>query len=127
MAATYLHNPRCRKSREGLELLQKKGLDIRVREYLNDPLDKGELTELASMLGDDALRPASPPATGAAPGGWIRTGEPEFKDHFKGKELPPEQWIEAIERFPKLLERPILIHNGKAAIGRPPENLLSIL
>lgn len=111
----YLHNPRCRKSREGLELLQSRGIELEVRKYLENPLGKSEIKALAGKLDPGSLD------------GWIRTGEQEFKDHYKGRELTTEQWAEALEKHPKLLERPILIKGDKAVVGRPPIRLLELL
>lgn len=112
----YLHNPRCRKSREGLVLLEGKGVVPSVREYLKDPLTKEEVLKLIHQL---EIEPLS--------GGLIRKGEAEFKDHFKGRSLRPDEWAQVIVDHPKLLERPILIKGGKAVIGRPPEHLLKLL
>jgi len=57
----------------------------------------------------------------------IRKGETVYKENFKGKNLTEEEWISAMVAYPKLIERPIVVKNGKAAIGRPPENVLAIL
>jgi arsenate reductase len=111
----YLHNPRCRKSREGLDLLREHGHEPEVREYLNDPLTSDELLELAGNLDSASLEQ------------WIRKGEPEYKENFKGKRLTTDQWAAVLEEYPKLLERPVLIVGQRAVIGRPPERLLELL
>jgi len=111
---TIYHNPRCRKSRETLELVQEKSEDISIKEYLKEPPTKEELSMVIDLLG---IRPFE----------LIRKNEPDFKDHFKGKELSDQEWIEAMVAFPKLIERPIVIKDEKAAIGRPPEKVLDIL
>ena len=108
------HNPRCRKSRETLSLLEEKGEQPTVIEYLNTPPTKAELSEIVNMLG-------------IAPEKLIRKGETEFKELFKGKTLSDDEWLDAMIQYPKLIERPIVIKNGKAAIGRPPETVLNIL
>ena len=108
------HNPRCSKSRQTLQLLEDNGETIVTIEYLVAPPTKDELIEIVSMLG-------IPPVE------LIRKGEAEFKDHFKGKNLTDEEWIQAMVDFPKLIERPIVIKDGKAEIGRPPEKVLDIL
>lgn len=108
------HNPRCRKSRETLAILQEQKEDIAIVEYLKTPPNKEELKELVGMLG-------------ISPEALIRKGEAEYKELFKGKNLSDDEWIAAMIAFPKLIERPIVLKNGKAALGRPPENVLSIL
>ncbi|MFT6865352.1 MAG: arsenate reductase [Cyclobacteriaceae bacterium] len=111
---TIYHNPRCMKSRETLSLLEAKGEKITIVEYLKEPPTKEELKKIIKMLGINAAD-------------LIRKGEPDFKDHFKGKEMTDEEWIEAMLQFPKLMERPIVINGEKAAIGRPPQQVLTIL
>jgi arsenate reductase len=102
------------KSRETLSLLEAKGEKITIVEYLKEPPTKEELKKIIKMLGINAAD-------------LIRKGEPDFKDHFKGKEMTDEEWIEAMLQFPKLMERPIVINGEKAAIGRPPQQVLTIL
>lgn len=109
-----LHNPRCRKSRETLGLLEEKGEEISIVEYLKTPLSASELKEIIQLLGVSAES-------------LIRKGESEYKELYKGREMSEEDWIAAMVQHPKLIERPIVLKNGKAAIGRPPENVLSIL
>ena len=64
---------------------------------------------------------------GIKPENLIRRGEQIFKDEYKGKDLTDDEWLEAMAANPKLIERPIVVKNGKAALGRPPENVLGIL
>lgn len=108
------HNPKCRKSREALNLLEEKGEMITVIEYLKTPPSVEELTKIIEMLGITPLE-------------LIRKGEDIYKEQFKGKNLTDQQWIEAMVDYPKLIERPIVIKDGQARIGRPPENVLEIL
>ena len=108
------HNPRCRKSRETLELLQDKGVDPEIILYLQTSPNKQELKEILSKLG---IKPAQ----------LIRKGEPIFKEKFKGKELTDAQWIDAMISYPKLIERPIVVEGNKAVIGRPPVNVLKLI
>lgn len=108
------HNPRCRKSREALALLKEKGDHVVVQEYLKEPPTKEELREIVSLL---EIRPFD----------LIRKSENEYKDNFKGKNLSDEEWLDAMIAYPKLIERPIVINERSAIIGRPPENVLSIL
>ena len=104
------HNPRCSKSRETLKLIQDAGINPEIVDYLNDVPSAKELTRLVKLLG-------------IAPEELVRKGEEEFKSLFKGKDMTDEQWIEAMVNHPKLIERPIVVSNKKAVIGRPPEKV----
>lgn len=108
------HNPRCRKSRETLELLEEKKEMVTIIEYLKTPPSKDELKEILEMLD---MKPEQ----------LLRKGEAIYKEEFKGKELSDDQWMDAMIAHPKLIERPIVVKDGKAAIGRPPESVLQIL
>ncbi|ACA86451.1 MULTISPECIES: arsenate reductase (glutaredoxin) [Shewanella] len=112
---TIIHNPRCSKSRQTLALLEENKCDIQVVEYLKSPLVKSEIEGLLEKLNLTARE-------------IMRTKETEYKEQGLGElNLTEEQLIRAIVKTPKLLERPIVLANNKAAIGRPPENVLSIL
>ena len=108
------HNPRCRKSRETLALVNEKGEAIEIVEYLKNPPSKDELANIIEVLG-------------ISPRQLIRKGEKLFKEEFKDKELTDMQWIDVMSENPILIERPIVIKDGKAKIGRPPESVLDIL
>lgn len=108
------HNPRCRKSRETLALLQENGVEPEIRLYLQDKPNKEELSTVLQKLGIPAEK-------------LVRRGEAIFKEQFKGKVLSEEAWIEAMVQYPKLIERPIVIQGTQAVIGRPPEKVLSLL
>jgi len=108
------HNPRCSKSRQSLQLLQDKGINPEIIEYLKTPPSADEITELIAMLG---IKPEA----------LIRKGEAVFKENFKGKTLTDQQWIEAMAKFPKLIERPIVVEGKKAVIGRPPTLVLDLI
>lgn len=108
------HNPRCRKSREALKILQEKNEDFKIIYYLDEPPTSKELKDLLSLLNIDAFS-------------LIRRGEAIFKEKFKGKELSENEWVQAMVDYPKLIERPIVLKNEKAVIGRPPERILDIL
>ena len=113
MAPTIYHNPRCSKSRETLALLEKRGLKPRVVEYLKMPPSTAELTRIVRMLGVNAheiVRKAEATDVGVDP-----------------MELGEKELIAAMVRNPSIIERPIVVNNGKAAVGRPPENVLKIL
>lgn len=111
---TIYHNPRCRKSRETLQLIEDSGELVEVIEYLKEVPSKKELTKLVEMLG---IKPYD----------LLRRGEADFKDNFKGKDLSDEEWIEAMIEYPKLIERPIVVREHKAVLGRPPENVKALL
>ncbi len=108
------HNPRCSKSRNTLNIITEKGANVTVVEYLKTPPTKEELKDLLKKLNIPAQE-------------LIRKGEQDFKDNFKGKNLSEEEWIDAMIKFPKLIERPIVVNGDKAVIGRPPEKVLEIL
>lgn len=108
------HNPRCTKSRQTLELIRTAGIEPEIIEYLNDVPSEAELKELVEMLG---IKPFD----------LLRRGEADFKDHFKGKDLSDDEWIAAMVKYPKLIERPIVVEQKKAVLGRPPENVKTLL
>ncbi len=112
--ATIYHNPRCGKSRNTLSLLQEKGEQADIVEYLKTPLTREELTAILDKLGISAFE-------------LIRKGEKIYKEEYKGKELSNDEWIDAMVAHPILIERPIVVKGNKAAIGRPPEQVLDIL
>lgn len=108
------HNPRCSKSRQGLEILQNSNLQFETIKYLDTPVTETELNEIIELLG-------------IAPINLVRKNEAIWKENFKGKELTDTKIIKAMVDNPKLIERPIVINNGKAVIGRPPEIIKTIL
>src|SRR5579864_1012767 len=115
MTVTIWHNPRCGKSRQTLELLNKRGLSPVIREYLRQPPSKAEVEKLIELVGGD-------------PTLLIRDGEPEFKALRKKKaELGRADVAKAIAAHPILLQRPIVVAGKRAAIGRPPEAVLPLL
>lgn len=107
------HNPRCRKSRETLQIIQEKGVEVEIIEYLNDVPTKAELKALLKKLGIPAEA-------------LLRKGEAIFKEQFKGKTLSEDAWIEAMIQNPKLIERPIVVKGDQAVLGRPPQNVLAL-
>lgn len=108
------HNPRCSKSRQTLALLQEKGVEPEVVLYLEAIPTVVELKELLSKLGLSPMQ-------------LIRKGEKDWKENYKGKELSDEQIVEAMIAHPKLIERPIVVNDNKAVLGRPPENVLELI
>lgn len=108
------HNARCSKSRNSCNLLKERGVEFEIVEYLKRPLTKEELKDLLIKLDIPAKE-------------LIRKGEAAFKDNFKGKELTEEEWVDAMLRFPKLIERPIVVKGSKAVIGRPIQKVIDLL
>ncbi len=108
------HNPRCRKSRETLQLLESLNEDVTIVEYLKEVPTQEELKEILKRLD---MKPME----------LIRKSEAVWKENFKNKQLTDNQLIKAMVDHPKLIERPIVIKGNKAALGRPPENVKSIL
>lgn len=115
MTVKIYHNPRCSKSRETLALLEEKGVNAEVTEYLNTPPDTQTLTEILTALNME-------------PRQLMRQHEAEYKDNnLDNPDLTNAQLIQAMIDFPKLMERPIVVKDGKVAIGRPPISVLDIL
>lgn len=113
MKTIIFHNARCQKSRCALELLEEKGVDIEIRNYLEHPPSATELKALLKMLGLPAEK-------------LVRKGEPIYKKLYQDKKLTEAGWIKAMTTHPILIERPIVVKGKKAIIGRPPENVLSL-
>ncbi|MCK0156655.1 arsenate reductase (glutaredoxin) [Cellulophaga sp. F20128] len=108
------HNPRCSKSRQGLQLLQDSGKEFEVVQYLKDTPTKKELVHIIELLNCTPLT-------------LVRKNEAIWKENYKGKALTNDQIIEAMLTHPKLIERPIVINGDKAVIGRPTELIDTIL
>jgi arsenate reductase len=114
MSLVLLHNPRCSKSRAAKQLLDDRGAAYAERRYLEQPLSRAELADLARKLG----RPARE---------WVRKGEDAYREAGLGPDASDSQILDAMARHPVLIERPILIAGERAALGRPPEALLALL
>ena len=108
------HNPRCRKSREGLAILENSGKEFQIIKYLEHNLTEKELNEIINLLN-------------ISPIGLVRKTEKIWKENYKGKELSDKQIITAMLKYPKLIERPIVVNNKKAVIGRPSEEITKII
>jgi len=111
---TIYHNPRCSKSREGHQIIEDSGKDFEVIKYLDDLISETQLKKLISMLGIDPID-------------LVRKNEAIWKSDFKGKTLTDANIVSAMVKHPKLIERPIVINNGKAVIGRPPSLIKEII
>ena len=110
---TIYHNPKCSKSRQTLELLKEKGIEPTVVEYLKEPLTKDEVSSLIKKLDVDSQL-------------LIRKKEDLYKENKPSIETDADI-AKAIEKFPKIMERPIVVCGSKAVIGRPPENVLALI
>ena len=116
MSVTIYHNPRCSKSRTTLALLEENGITPEVRLYLEDSPSAEEIQNLLDMLGMDSPRDL------------MRKGEDAYTEgNLKDDSLSQEALLAAMVATPKLIERPIVINNGQARIGRPPEQVLEIV
>lgn len=111
---TIYHNNRCRKSREGLEILESSGKPFEIRKYLEDV---PTIKELEGLIDKLSIKPIE----------LVRKNEAIWKDNYKSKELSDAQIIKAMAENPKLIERPIVINGNKAIIGRPPERIIEII
>jgi arsenate reductase len=114
MSFKIYHNPRCSKSRQALNLLISHNIEPEIVEYLKTPLSESEIRSLLDMLKISAFD-------------LIRKGEEEYKTLFKGKSLSEDEWIQAMVDYPKLIERPIVVKNKKAILGRPLEKVIDLL
>ncbi|MGB0886435.1 MAG: arsenate reductase (glutaredoxin) [Chitinophagales bacterium] len=107
------HNPRCSKSRQTLQIIKEKNVEVEIIEYLKDVPNAKELKTVLKKLN---LKPQE----------ILRKGEAIFKENFKGKTFSDEEWIEIMIENPKLIERPIVFNKDKAVLGRPPENVIEL-
>ncbi|MEW5757772.1 MAG: arsenate reductase (glutaredoxin) [Pseudomonadota bacterium] len=115
MSTTIYHNPRCSKCRQALQLLDENGVAPEVIEYLKTPPSKTELIKLLKML---KLKPRE----------LMRAKDDLYRElNLDDPTLSDDDLIKAMAAHPALIERPIVVHNGKAVIGRPPEKILEIL
>lgn len=108
------HNPRCRKSREGLAILEQSGKTFEVIKYLEEIPSKEELRSVLSCLN-------------LSPENLVRKNEAVWKEKYRGKLLSDEEILDAMILHPKLIERPIVVNGNKAIIGRPPEAIQEVL
>ncbi|MGB5322384.1 MAG: arsenate reductase (glutaredoxin) [Lutimonas sp.] len=108
------HNPRCRKSREGLAILQDAKMEPEIIDYIKNPISFDELTNILRKLDIPAID-------------LVRKNEAIWKENFKNKALSEKEIIEAMVSFPKLIERPIVVHKEEAVIGRPPEKIKELI
>lgn len=108
------HNPRCSKSRQGLAVLQNANIDFEIIEYVKNPLSEKEIKDILKKLKIDPIE-------------LVRKNEAIWKEKYKGHKLNDNQIIKAMAEHPKLIERPIFINGEFAVIGRPVDNITSII
>ncbi|MEO1011838.1 MAG: arsenate reductase (glutaredoxin) [Bacteroidota bacterium] len=108
------HNPRCKKSREGLEVLEQSGKPFEVIKYLEEIPTKEELREILGCLA-------------ISPENLVRKNEAIWKEKFRGRLLSDEDILDAMIQYPKLIQRPIVVNGNKAVLGRPSELIREIL
>ncbi|PCI42784.1 MAG: arsenate reductase (glutaredoxin) [Proteobacteria bacterium] len=114
MSVVIYHNPRCSKSRATLALIQEEGIKPEIIEYLEASPSASEMDAILNKLG---MEPAD----------LMRTGEDEYKEHIQGKDLNRAEAIALMVKYPRMIERPVVVNGDKAAVGRPPESVLAIL
>jgi len=116
MQVTIYHNPRCSKSRQTLQLLQDQGIEPTIVKYLESPPSIEEIAHILTLLG-------------RSPRKLLRTGEAEFRENnLADPTIDDQAIVKAMHAHPKLIERPIVVvDDRKAAIGRPPEQVLALL
>lgn len=111
---TIYHNPKCRKSREGLEYLKNKGVEYQVVEYLKTPFSREQLKEVLMKMN-------------ANPIDIVRTQEDIYKEKFRGKSFTDDEWITILLENPKLIHRPIVMKGYRAVLGQPANLIDKIL
>lgn len=114
MIIRIYHNNRCGNSRKALQLIQELGLNTEVRNYLNEPLKREELESLLQKLQTEPMD-------------VIRTKEEIYKNHYGNRVLKREEALDALLRFPVLMQRPVVEVDNRAIIARPPERLIPFL
>lgn len=114
MKTTIYHNPRCRKSREALQLLLNAGCEPEIIEYLKNPIERQNIRAILDKMKCHPLE-------------IVRKVESIYKEKFKSRDYSVEEWIEILHEYPILIERPIVIKGDKAIVARPPENVRQLL
>jgi arsenate reductase (glutaredoxin) len=108
------HNPRCSKSRAGLQYLEEKGYDIEIVKYLETGFTENELREIISKSGKKPLD-------------FVRKHEKDYIANYKDKQFSDEEWIQILVENPRLLQRPIVVNGNKAVLANPPQNVEEIV
>jgi len=108
------HNARCKKSREGLEILKNSNKEFEIKEYLKEPLDENQLGDLIRKLKITPIQ-------------LVRKNEKVWKEEYKDRDLSDKEIITAMVKNPKLIERPIVETEKEAVVGRPPSEIEKLL
>jgi len=108
------HNPRCKKSRAGLQFMQGKGVEPEIIDYIKNSISEEELKDVLIKLN---MKPQE----------IIRTQEAVYKSDFKGKNFNDDEWVKILIEHPKLIQRPIVVKGYKAVIGDPSDNIETLL
>jgi arsenate reductase (glutaredoxin) len=108
------HNPKCRKSREGLKYLQDKKIDLEIVNYIKEGITEQELSDIIMKLN-------------LSPFNIVRTQEEQYRKELKGKKFTDIEWIRILVENPKLIERPIVVGKHKAVIAQPPDKADELL
>jgi arsenate reductase (glutaredoxin) len=111
---TIFHNPKCRKSRAGIDYLKENGLEFTVVEYIKNPISREVLKDILMKMN---VRPYE----------LVRTQEDVYKSDFAGKEFNDEEWIDILLEYPRLIKRPIVVKGYRAVIAQPPEEINRLL
>jgi arsenate reductase (glutaredoxin) len=111
---TIYHNPRCKKSRAGLQYLQEKGIEPKIVNYIKEGISAETLKDLLMKLNKQPVE-------------MIRTQEADYKSKLKGKNFTGDEWIKIMADNPKLIKRPIVVRENKAVWGDPPEEIQALL
>ena len=114
MTFTIYHNPKCRKSREALQLLEEKNIKFKVIKYLDQNFDKQSLRKLLGIIGKK-------------PSDALRKNEEVWKKQLNSKNLSEDEILELMIQYPKLIERPIVVYGNKGVIARPLEKLIDFI
>lgn len=108
------HNPNCSKSNCALDLIKQQGIETEIIDYVKNPPSKAELVHILKLLDK-------------SPKEIIRQNEQYYKENLEGKDFNGEEWIEILLQNPILIERPIVLHNGKVVIARPAEKIMELI
>lgn len=108
------HNPKCGKSRAGLQYVKSINPSVEVKEYIREGISAAEIREIVKMLG-------------IAPFELVRAQEEYYRENLKGKDFTDEEWFEILSENPKLIRRPIVVNGGKAVLADPPEKAEALL
>ncbi|MHC6199291.1 arsenate reductase (glutaredoxin) [Elizabethkingia miricola] len=114
MGIQILHNSRCSKSREALQYLENQNIGFELINIIQNPLNKQEVTSVLQKLGMKAED-------------LVRKSDALFKEKYAGQELDEEDWVNVLVDNPTLIQRPVVIRDNKAVIGRPLENIVDFL